>query len=128
MKILSCSEAIISYHCGRRWEGHKEKMKEYRDSGKAKMWRDVYNKRNRDYINNYLLNHPCIDCGNPDLRVLDFDHVRGEKEGNIADAPQKAWAMERLQKEIEKCDVRCANCHRIATHNRRITNQLKIVA
>jgi hypothetical protein len=126
--ILSCSESIIAYYCGTKWEGKKQKMKEYRDSGKAKFWRDEYNKRNREYINNYLSDHPCVDCGNNDLRVLEFDHVRGEKEDNIGNASQKSWSIEKLQKEIEKCEVRCANCHRIATHERRITNKLKIVA
>src|SRR5215469_10950961 len=32
----------------------------------------------------YLSEHPCVDCGNRDVRVLEFDHVQGKKSGNIS--------------------------------------------
>jgi hypothetical protein len=47
--------------------------------------------------------------------ALDFDHVRGEKLYNVAKmAAGYSWA--KILVEIEKCDVVCANCHRIRTH------------
>ena len=64
---------------------------------------------------NYLLHHPCVDCGETDPVVLDFDHVRGEKFSTIADALRLGWSEKRLFSEIEKCEVRCANCHRRVT-------------
>ncbi len=57
----------------------------------------------------------CVDCGIKDIRVLDFDHVRGEKSFTIASGdhgPSKVVA------EIAKCEVRCSNCHRIRTIER----------
>jgi len=62
----------------------------------------------------YLLCHPCVDCGEPDPVVLEFDHVRGVKAFTIG---QDAGHVGRdlLIEEIKKCDVRCANCHRRRT-------------
>lgn len=65
----------------------------------------------------YLRSHPCVDCGNGDIRVLEFDHVRGDKSFNISTKLRDvAWAS--LLLEIEKCEVRCANCHKIVTGQR----------
>jgi hypothetical protein len=72
----------------------------------------------RWYIWNYLLDHPCIDCGEPDPVVLDFDHVRGVKCFNISTSVGKV-SLSLLQEEIAKCDVRCANCHRRKTAKER---------
>jgi hypothetical protein len=67
----------------------------------------------------YLETHPCIDCGEDDPIVLEFDHVRGEKKFNIADVTRNAVGRRTLEKEIEKCEVRCANCHRRKTKRER---------
>jgi len=68
----------------------------------------------------YQKEHPCIDCGETDPIVLDFDHVRGTKITNIARMVNDETPWTIIEKEIEKCDVRCANCHRRATHFRRM--------
>jgi hypothetical protein len=86
--------------------------------------REVCKKRNREFVTTYLNNHPCVDCGNTDIRVLEFDHVNDNKEGNISHAVNCAWSLKRLTNEINKCEIRCANCHRIITIQRR--NQLFI--
>jgi len=72
----------------------------------------------REWIINYLLIHPCVDCGEGDPRCLDFDHVRGEKCGDVSRMIGN-FAWEAIEKEIEKCEVRCANCHRKRTIERR---------
>lgn len=76
--------------------------------------------RNREYVDKYLKTHPCIDCGESDNVVLEFDHVRGEKKRNISDMILKAFSINAIKTEIEKCDVRCANCHRRVTYIRRL--------
>ena len=76
-------------------------------------------KRNRDFIKNYLKTHPCIDCGNSDIRVLEFDHVRGIKSGNISHSIRNNWSIDKIKEEIKKCEVRCCNCNRIVTIERR---------
>lgn len=63
---------------------------------------------------------PCADCGNRfPTYVMDFDHIRGKKKGNIGSCGG-GWATSTLRKEIEKCDVVCANCHRERTYQRHI--------
>lgn len=69
----------------------------------------------RQYVWDYLIEHPCVDCGENDPIVLDFDHVRGEKVKGIADILAQDHPMSMLLSEIEKCDIRCANCHRRRT-------------
>lgn len=83
---------------------------------------DVYRDRRNDYAQkqsgevflnliDYLKQHPCVDCGEADVIVLQFDHVRGEKTHNIADLLHGRTRWVTVEREIEKCDVRCANCH-----------------
>lgn len=76
------------------------------------------NEESKQKLLMYLQTHPCVDCGCSDIRVLDFDHVRDTKKKNIATllAQNASWPM--LEKEIAKCEVRCANCHRIKTIER----------
>lgn len=73
----------------------------------------------QQYIWDYLLTHPCIDCGQSNPVVLEFDHVRGKKRKAVGDLARQGYSIEAIQKEISKCEVRCANCHRIKTHKER---------
>ena len=73
---------------------------------------------NRQRLYAYLSEHPCVDCGVTDVRVLEFDHVRGNKSANIAGLLNNAVSWSTIEKEIAKCEVRCANCHRIKTNER----------
>lgn len=58
----------------------------------------------------------CAECGNSDYRVLEFDHIdRSTKEFCIGAGMKMGYSLDRIQKEIEKCQVLCANCHRIKT-------------
>jgi hypothetical protein len=75
--------------------------------------RNIYVKRNQEFIVKYLSEHPCIDCGETRIPVLEFDHVSGEKEENISYMRQHS--MEHLIDEIAKCEIRCSNCHRMKT-------------
>lgn len=60
----------------------------------------------------------CSLCGERHPAVLQFHHVRGEKEFEISTAVSQNMKWERIAKEIEKCDVLCANCH-LKKHPRR---------
>lgn len=57
----------------------------------------------------------CVDCGIRDIRVLEFDHVRGQKVGNVSTIIRRGWGEKIIVAEIAKCEVRCRNCHAIAT-------------
>lgn len=64
----------------------------------------------------YLLDHPCVDCGETDIEVLDFDHREpSEKTHGIAKLVSNGAAWDKIAAEIVKCDIRCANCHRRRT-------------
>ena len=67
--------------------------------------------RCRIFTLKYLLKHPCVDCGETNPVVLDFDH-RVFKEHDVARLISKG-RLKQLKEEVEKCEVRCANCHRI---------------
>ncbi len=68
----------------------------------------------KNRVREYLLGHPCVDCGESDLGVLDFDHLR-DKKANVSTLVQSGVSWESLAQEIAKCEVRCANCHRRRT-------------
>jgi hypothetical protein len=62
---------------------------------------------------------PCTDCGiNYPYYVMDFDHL-SDKEYQISAMLSQGYSMETVQKEIDKCEIVCSNCHRIRTHERR---------
>jgi hypothetical protein len=64
----------------------------------------------------YFAEHPCVDCGERDIRCLEFDHRdRSTKTANIAGLLRAVVSWDVIRQEIEKCDVRCANCHRRKT-------------
>jgi hypothetical protein len=58
-----------------------------------------------------VLQTGCVDCPERDVVVLQFDHVRGEKIGNIAHMMRNGVRWDRFVAEIAKCEVVCANCH-----------------
>lgn len=92
---------------------------------RAVKFKRIARERNREYIDLFLSNHPCVDCGESDIVVLEFDHVKGAKIMAVVNAINRAWSISKLKKEIDKCEVRCANCHRRITNNRR---KLKIAS
>jgi hypothetical protein len=61
------------------------------------------------YIHDYKASHPCVDCGETNPSVLDFDHVRGVKQFRIAH--RAARSLSAIKTEIAKCVVRCKPCH-----------------
>ena len=70
--------------------------------------------RNRRFIADYLLKHPCVDCGETNPIVLEFDHIE-DKYMEVSKLVRCSYSVSKIKKEIEKCEVRCANCHRLKT-------------
>ena len=83
------------------YENNKHRAKERRES-------------NWDYIYDYLSDSCCINCGETDIILLDFDHRDPtEKVANVSQ--MASWSIESIDKEIAKCDVLCSHCHRYKT-------------
>lgn len=69
------------------------------------------------FVADYLKTHGCVDCPETDPVVLEFDHVRGKKLHDVAKLVSHGYRIETIQAEIDKCEVRCANCHK-RRHNK----------
>lgn len=131
-KVVSASEA------SRRWrERNLERVREaernrppraYNSEYRKRWWANLPRERKRRiqavanaratkirrWLDNYKLRKGCVDCGYREHHAaLHFDHTSGEKEFNVCNAKSIAQA----QREIEKCEVRCANCHAVKTFN-----------
>jgi len=74
-----------------------------------------YQARTRSFIVAFLAQHPCVDCGETNPVVLEFDHVGGQKQKDISTLISQRASHSRLVDEIAKCEVRCANWHRKRT-------------
>ena len=75
-------------------------------------------RRNLNYVHDVLARSACVDCGERDMVVLEFDHV-GVKRGQVSKMVFNV-ALATLEREIAECEVRCCNCHRRVTAARRL--------
>lgn len=83
----------------------------------TRSFRDRRDVRNKNVINALKAN-PCMDCnGVFPPECMDFDH----KPGNVKlfDISKATCTVVKLLAEVEKCELVCANCHRIRTKNRK---------
>lgn len=94
-------------------------------------WKKIYknpsinHKEKINFLRTLKESTPCTDCNNYyPYYVMDFDHVIGEKYFGIANHSGKS--LDDLKEEISKCEIVCANCHRIRTHLRRIEIKKKL--
>jgi hypothetical protein len=105
-KCRSCQAAYSREHYRRNRPAYLERTATQRRFNREECRQQVYN---------YLMEHPCADCGEGDPIVLEFDHRDpSKKRASISRLINHVtWAA--LQREIARCDVRCANCHRVRT-------------
>ncbi len=79
-------------------------------------------KRIKDFVVEFKRSGRCSDCGflGKDYpEVLDFDHLR-DKKFNISEFKHHTSGFSKVKEEIEKCELVCANCHRIRTVKRKL--------
>jgi len=67
--------------------------------------------KKRIFIMEYKSTHPCIDCGETDITCLQFDHINDDKFKGVSQLVGSTYSIKILQKEVEKCVIRCGNCH-----------------
>ena len=115
------------------WRNKKLKIKQKHCKDCARNYKqNAYNKRKNHYkqlssknaaiakernfrkiIEFYSKNH-CVDCGESDPIVLEFDH-QNDKKCDVSTLLMDCWTWGPIKEEIDKCVVRCANCHRRKT-------------
>jgi len=67
----------------------------------------------RTWFNSLKKELKCKKCGEDRWYVFDFHHKNPEeKEMNMGNCVGRGWSKERIIKEVAKCEVLCANCHR----------------
>jgi hypothetical protein len=81
----------------------------------AKVKRRLALERTKDLIE-YFKTHPCVDCGEGDPIVLEFDHLRDKSFSIGQSLSRQSW--QNILAEMKQCEV-CANCHRRRTARRR---------
>jgi DNA-directed RNA polymerase beta subunit len=81
---------------------------------------------NNKYVTDYLFAHPCIDCGEANIILLDFDHVRGKKLLGVSQLMNRI--LKHVIAEIEKCEVRCVGCHRLKTSKEQNTFRFQLTS
>lgn len=94
---------------------------EYQRRPGSKQRRSHTARERRTRLQEIKLASGCVDCGYRDNpAALDFDHIpeRGEKLYSIGSGMAR-MSEKALLVEIAKCEVRCANCHRIKTVERK---------
>ena len=65
----------------------------------------------------FLSTKSCVDCGEKDPVVLDFDHKTPSlKFKPVSKMMSGHYSWKSLESEIKKCEIRCANCHRRKTY------------
>ena len=104
-----CKDCFRVYRIA-HYQKHKKKYLK-----KANLWRKRYRIEMHKQMINFLSTKSCVDCGEKDPVVLDFDHVRGKKEQCIGDMLRHSSRWENILMEIAKCEIRCSNCHRKKT-------------
>jgi len=102
----ACRECNAAYHRS-NWDRHMTQIRARRERRRAAA---------KAFVVEYLKAHPCVDCGETDIVVLEFDHLRDK----LADVSALISRSElwRVKEEIAKCDVVCCNCHRRRTARR----------
>jgi hypothetical protein len=105
---IICKSCWKIYH----HEHYLKNIDKYKERANAN--REIYREKARAIVLKYLENG-CIDCGERRIVVLEFDHRENKKCCISKLLAGRTRKIEPLIEELEKCDVRCANCHRVKT-------------
>jgi len=86
-----------------------------------------YRQKIKQYIIDIKSATACHDCGiHWPFYVMQFDHVTGIKEFDLWRAGDSICSLTRINQEIAKCEIVCANCHAIRTYKRNLLNNAEL--
>lgn len=115
-KIKNVKLACHCKDCSRKYIRQHYKNNTQYYLKKAKSRNIKIQKQSQKLIGKYLSEHPCVDCGEINILVLEFDHIdKKMKDMEVSRIIRHYASIDKLKIEISKCEVRCANCHRIKT-------------
>ena len=103
---MACRSAYGKLHYEKNREKYRTRKRRPHQAQRHEYW---------SWVMNYLTTHPCVDCGETDPVVLQFDHRDGTTKVGTVGLMLNRASWDDLLREIGKCDVRCANCHRVRT-------------
>lgn len=103
-------------NCAREREQGRKRCKE--NPEKVKKAYTEFRVRGREKLCALKKEKECSRCGLKDFRVLDFHH-RDPKEKSFDVARHSSRSKKAVENEIAKCDLLCANCHRIVEYEKR---------
>jgi hypothetical protein len=104
---------VVCANCHRRRTAKRQgwwRIDRRRNGG----WRSKSHERNVLFAMDVLTASGCVDCAELDTCVLEFDHI-GEKTAGVMRLARQEVGLARLSAEIQRCEVRCVNCHRRRT-------------
>ena len=105
-KICSCSKRVKDYK---------------KNIEKEKIVRKKYQQKIKDKFIEYKKTLNCFKCKEYRWYVLDFHHNENNKEYDVANMWQGRHCWKTIKKEIDKCIVLCANCHREEHYFKKLT-------
>jgi hypothetical protein len=97
--------------CNREYSRTWYRAHRVEEVAKAAARNKVRRAENLGRVLEYLASHPCVDCGEADPVVLQFDHVREQKVTEVMAMAERLVPWNLILDEIAKCDVRCGTCH-----------------
>lgn len=92
-----------------------KKKREWYKLNSKKVQKEVHDRRTklREWLNEFKSTKECTLCGEKHIACLDFHHTNPEeKEIDPSQMISNGWSKERMIKELDKCIILCANCHR----------------
>lgn len=129
MKKCKCSKILLPDECFNKNKSKsdglntickvcsRKRSKEYYENNREEHKASTRERKRNIKIDNrkkmieYKLQNPCIHCGEKEPICLDFHHIHG-KDFNISERVANSYKWEDIIKEIKRCVILCANCHR----------------
>lgn len=113
----SSSKDGLAYQCKKC---NSDNLKNHYNNNKQKYYEKNIRKKKKiqDLVSKYKSENPCCDCHKKyDPICMDFDHINDDKIKNVS-ALVNHGSFKKIKEEIDKCELVCANCHRIRTRDR----------